>query len=198
MDNLGIIPARAGFTAPTRRTCRPTRDHPRSRGVYRVSWVGRMLGQGSSPLARGLPRPSLTGTPPARIIPARAGFTGPRRGPWPRGWDHPRSRGVYAPGRAPTATTPGIIPARAGFTVEGNEDPDRGQDHPRSRGVYIQPVIQNVVGEGSSPLARGLLHDSPPGHASPVDHPRSRGVYAPRATMSAYRVGSSPLARGLR
>ena len=30
----GIIPARAGFTAPVTRQLRPATDHPRSRGVY--------------------------------------------------------------------------------------------------------------------------------------------------------------------
>ena len=33
--DLGIIPARAGFTCPVRGTRAPRTDHPRSRGVYR-------------------------------------------------------------------------------------------------------------------------------------------------------------------
>ena len=51
--NLGIIPARAGFTGA--RLCGPglLGDHPRSRGVY--STPARMIrSRGSSPLARGL------------------------------------------------------------------------------------------------------------------------------------------------
>ena len=72
---LGIIPARAGFTPPKRGWTSTCPDHPRSRGVYRGDvWVF---------------------DPQGRIIPARAGFTA---GP-PRldqsGRDHPRSRGVY-------------------------------------------------------------------------------------------------------
>ena len=51
----GIIPARAGFTAPTAKTATPTTDHPRSRGVYRSSTPPASRNQGSSPLARGLP-----------------------------------------------------------------------------------------------------------------------------------------------
>ena len=50
---------------------------------------------GSSPLARGLPGRAGDRLQPARIIPARAGFTEEeivRPGSAP---DHPRSRGVY-------------------------------------------------------------------------------------------------------
>ena len=114
---VGIIPARAGFT-PGRRGARyPSRDHPRSRGVYALP-VG-----AESPLNR--------------IIPARAGFTPPPSASCPRPSDHPRSRGVYfsmfvasffASGSSPLArglrlhiwaepATHRIIPARAGFTV---------------------------------------------------------------------------------
>ena len=49
-----IIPARAGFTREA--TCRRCneRDHPRSRGVYRVASLSEAQARGSSPLARGL------------------------------------------------------------------------------------------------------------------------------------------------
>ena len=51
--------------------------------------------EGSSPLARGLQSVLLVTARCARIIPARAGFTG-RRGRRRRTCrDHPRSRGVY-------------------------------------------------------------------------------------------------------
>ena len=50
-----IIPARAGFTASCRCACRPTPDHPRSRGVYMIHWGNQLSVEGSSPLARGLP-----------------------------------------------------------------------------------------------------------------------------------------------
>ena len=91
---------------------------------------------GSSPLARGLPQVGGVEVGEARIIPARAGFTGGRPPPRCRISDHPRSRGVYlnavAGGNAETGSSPlarglpvvnsgpartvGIIPARAGFT----------------------------------------------------------------------------------
>ena len=217
-DNLGIIPARAGFT--------------------RVDLTPLRSQVGSSPLARGLPDDGTRMLPATRIIPARAGFTD---GAWIEDRDtpdHPRSRGVYQAmrkqmrehtGSSPLArgllTGTGtlrrrrrIIPARAGFT---GRPPWRGRgvrDHPRSRGVYgfICPV-SNRVG-GSSPLARGLR--MPPTATSlsggiiparagftpvhllqrPVleDHPRSRGVYLFDDGCCEAGPGSSPLARGLR
>ena len=93
----GIIPARAGFTIFQHPTDIPPGDHPRSRGVYAV-WTGIQTGaQGSSPLARGLPRPAGGGCQGGRIIPARAGFTAARIVEADREQDHPRSRGVYPP-----------------------------------------------------------------------------------------------------
>ena len=92
---LGIIPARAGFTRSRAGLSRAVGDHPRSRGVYpRPRPLPPSL-WGSSPLARGLR--SLVGHGAGRggIIPARAGFTR-ACAPCASGtWDHPRSRGVY-------------------------------------------------------------------------------------------------------
>ena len=131
-----IIPARAGFT-PRRGGPREARsDHPRSRGVYSSISLSTLPRTGSSPLARGLPRPVEADGAGLGIIPARAGFTSSWRRAGRRCGDHPRSRGVYS-STAPT-TSPakgssplarglpvddglgrgheGIIPARAGFT----------------------------------------------------------------------------------
>ena len=132
----GIIPARAGFTWGHHRVgCQP-RDHPRSRGVYAGAGPAEGLGEGSSPLARGLLDTGAEYIVGDGIIPARAGFTA---GPLRRGGckvDHPRSRGVYdtrvRSDREPAGSSPlarglpeldpsmhhstGIIPARAGFT----------------------------------------------------------------------------------
>ena len=115
-EELGIIPARAGFTEWGERSLLGGPDHPRSRGVY-VEYLGREgESRGSSPLARGL-----------RLK------DGCRWRPWR---DHPRSRGVYAlnqswhgsgGGSSPLArgllnpeigsvAAFRIIPARAGFT----------------------------------------------------------------------------------
>ena len=173
---VGIIPARAGFTASVSRARVSLWDHPRSRGVYRRRLRRRPRPEGSSPLARGLQETPVRPGGEPRIIPARAGFTTGNAGgsrPWT---DHPRSRGVYArtcrasqsdEGSSPLARglrgsisapgeADGIIPARAGFTDhEHVRSLDTG-DHPRSRGVY--PADEAPVGSrvGSSPLARGL------------------------------------------
>ena len=139
-----IIPARAGFTECVVETHGAIPDHPRSRGVYSRD-IGRIVvGDGSSPLARGLLLLWGADDGPTGIIPARAGFTR-RRSTLPVGWkDHPRSRGVYAAvpsrgkrfgGSSPLARGLlvlewcairhyGIIPARAGFTLADPWNPN--------------------------------------------------------------------------
>ena len=70
-------------------------DHPRTRGVYVAFLTTTLTSGGSSPHARGLQRDIERKIVNIRIIPARAGFTGPPRRP-PSCWtDHPRTRGVY-------------------------------------------------------------------------------------------------------
>ena len=171
-----IIPARAGFTILVRNSVTRPRDHPRSRGVYRVFESDSVTTAGSSPLARGLPAVLPEADGGRRIIPARAGFT--LTSPPIRCLlsDHPRSRGVYAAvllacwsygGSSPLARglpavrargrrVSRIIPARAGFTTSRAWPRAPSEDHPRSRGVYFLSVSQRRVIAGSSPLARGL------------------------------------------
>ena len=171
-----IIPARAGFTAGSRGPGFWSPDHPRSRGVYPVEITDLISGQGSSPLARGLPDLPEEARVTRRIIPARAGFTATARSRAPSTWDHPRSRGVYIfgtlvgarfYGSSPLARglrvgerldddTVRIIPARAGFTRPGWPGRRVSRDHPRSRGVYPPSRGPVVLECGSSPLARGL------------------------------------------
>ena len=74
-QNVGIIPARAGFTRPPLFITHTTPDHPRSRGVYALAFGGVAKEAGSSPLARGLPAEGRRNGTPCGIIPARAGFT---------------------------------------------------------------------------------------------------------------------------
>ena len=171
-----IIPARAGFTsvmAPPRPT---NRDHPRSRGVYRISNVLFCCDCGSSPLARGLLTRRTRRRPVSRIIPARAGFTVIPSPHTRIRQDHPRSRGVYLAARdhsvcksgssplarglppriSDHAGVTGIIPARAGFTPTSADFSGIHQDHPRSRGVYADSGVRRGYDGGSSPLARGL------------------------------------------
>ena len=173
---VGIIPARAGFTAAGPLRWDGAGDHPRSRGVYsRRARAARSSG-GSSPLARGLPTTPRSLPGRTRIIPARAGFTSRPVRQCLLFRDHPRSRGVYDPsgcdretssGSSPlarglptTATSPpvrrGIIPARAGFTPPPGAPIVGPGDHPRSRGVYSFVFCSYVRSTGSSPLARGL------------------------------------------
>ena len=154
---------------------------------------------------------------PARIIPARAGFTGGRAPRAQGGRDHPRSRGVYKAvaditdtidGSSPLARglravdrdrhhRRGIIPARAGFTRPQDHRRRRPRDHPRSRGVYSRSGRPVRVSVGSSPLAGGFTRPSRAESSPRADHPRSRGVYAPRTWPEGGAPGSSPLARGL-
>ena len=151
-----IIPARAGFTRGLLLGSRRQRDHPRSRGVYTGPPTPARQKQGSSPLARGLHAYADADDAVARIIPARAGFTGSSTTSPAAAGDHPRSRGVYrgriqcdcvAHGSSPLArglppkpvvgvVRTGIIPARAGFTGRPGACTSARTDHPRSRGVY--------------------------------------------------------------
>ena len=94
-DHVRIIPARAGFTAPSVAPSRTERDHPRSRGVYPLDPRAAAFIAGSSPLARGLLADDFVNIVAKRIIPARAGFTSRKGGPPLSRTDHPRSRGVY-------------------------------------------------------------------------------------------------------
>ena len=112
-----IIPARAGFTGTRETRATRSEDHPRLRGVYSRATHSVAGSPGSSPLARGLPKP---GSPIARvfgIIPARAGFTPASARPTRRSLDHPRSRGVYVCDVVAGPELGRIIPARAGFTA---------------------------------------------------------------------------------
>ena len=161
--NVGIIPARAGFTPRASSTRPPRRDHPRSRGVYRDQWNSWKGGYGSSPLARGLLEDHEGVRGGQGIIPARAGFTVTFDDLISTSRDHPRSRGVYdvwttyhhlVKGSSPLARglphrhprrrpRNRIIPARAGFTVYTAMGAFITADHPRSRGVYrLHHVLQ--------------------------------------------------------
>ena len=73
--DVGIIPARAGFTQHAVDVTQFEEDHPRSRGVYNLTRVFIKDARGSSPLARGLHRLGQGAHRRHRIIPARAGFT---------------------------------------------------------------------------------------------------------------------------
>ena len=212
-----IIPARAGFTAACSPRDAVRRDHPRSRGVYGPVQAHQGVGDGSSPLARGLRAEVGRLRAADRIIPARAGFTSGRLPQEAAGQDHPRSRGVYHQRprhrHAPLGSSPLARGLRGGLGRHVSGSPD----HPRSRGVYGPSSRNRRRRGGSSPLARGLLlrpegvglqggiiparagftggAGARPGLAP--DHPRSRGVYSRPDGDATPGRGSSPLARGL-
>ena len=151
-------------------------DHPRSRGVYRISSMIFAPRLGSSPLARGLLAGPAAKVFAHRIIPARAGFTISISSSFLEMMDHPRSRGVYGMslifrrsrvgssplarglrfGEMHAAARLRIIPARAGFTLSMITGVAPAGDHPRSRGVYECVLSVLPPNFGSSPLARGL------------------------------------------
>ena len=213
----GIIPARAGFTIPSFSGRFFTTDHPRSRGVYLPDGGGGRGGEGSSPLARGLPLRRPSRHAPPGIIPARAGFT--RRPTWRPGPppDHPRSRGVYnwtdsqttnELGSSPLARglrlgsvfgsgVQGIIPARAGFTWSSSTPPrSTPGSSPLARGLQLSPQ-QYLMNNRIIPARAGFTSERMTGARGTGDHPRSRGVYPARCGGERVLDGSSPLARGL-
>ena len=196
-QDIRIIPARAGFTPCKPAPGRDDTDHPRSRGVYDCAWVPVAQCLGSSPLARGLPAAAHMSAFPARIIPARAGFTDRRRRGRRRPGDHPRSRGVYDRADEECAARAGSSPLARGLHCDRAHGGLLCRDHPRSRGVYMDEEAIGQPDYGSSPLARGLqkpalafagvvgIIPARAGFTRPVggrgpgfeDHPRSRGVY---------------------
>ena len=135
----GLIPARAGNTAPLFMNAAATWAHPRSRGEHMESPASTHAGLGSSPLARGTPYGSSLTPGLHGLIPARAGNTveSGKKGAGNRA--HPRSRGEHlSPAFAdfkqsgssplargtrrgwPSGHEPrGLIPARAGNTAKG-------------------------------------------------------------------------------
>ena len=211
-----IIPARAGFTAPAAARTADSTDHPRSRGVYPKRTTSPSCTSGSSPLARGLRPQQGRRRGPARIIPARAGFTTSCRTPSPPSRDHPRSRGVYTTVRTTGTRSRGssplarglrerkhrhasvrrIIPARAGFTGLAVSHAGGLTDHPRSRGVYSSPASQARRRAGSSPLARGLPRHLRrfPTHSWIIP---ARAGFTPRPRRSTIRSWDHPRSRGV-
>ena len=171
---------------------------------------------GSSPLARGLPRPASRSATRPRIIPARAGFTAIRLPNLIMTKDHPRSRGVYLKqiardvektGSSPLArglrghrqaavSLLGIIPARAGFTGDYNNQYCELRDHPRSRGFYCRRWSPSPMPRGSSPLARGLRRPRPGRWCQPRIIP-ARAGFTPAMRGAIRYSGDHPRSRGV-
>ena len=172
-----IIPALAGNTPRGGHEEPARKDHPRSRGEYRLETVNDLDDRGSSPLSRGIHAMAFSSRTSRRIIPALAGNTchGVFLSHVPA--DHPRSRGEYVGGDAGVTGCPGssplsrgilvraceklrqlrIIPALAGNTQNDRSTREGCQDHPRSRGEYLVSRVSRESSAGSSPLSRGIL-----------------------------------------
>ena len=215
-DELGIIPAHAGFTSWRCAGPWPPRDHPRTRGVYSRCDLWARVGAGSSPHTRGLPAGPGAQVPPVGIIPAHAGFTR-RGGVLVTGpGDHPRTRGVYIGmyitifrfvGSSPhTRGLPqhlrarhhrtGIIPAHAGFTTPSSRPAPSSPDHPRTRGVYLHWPFSLTAPWGSSPHTRGLLHTQGRQRAGQRIIPAHAGFTVTRCTTRLV-TGDHPRTRGV-
>ena len=135
------------------------------------------MAMGSSPHTRGAQCVTPVGHCPARIIPAYAGSTNPRRCLCRARWDHPRIRGEHddsdqyvidglgssphtrgaLAAREPQLRGHRIIPAYAGSTETPHGGTRRPPDHPRIRGEHAALASQAHSIAGSSPHTRGAL-----------------------------------------
>ena len=172
---MRLIPAHAGKTDKTKLPVSRCGAHPRSRGENASVEHTVMPTRGSSPLTRGKPGRGLGRRGLARLIPAHAGKTTPRRSLEASRKAHPRSRGENDPSGSVSHSHPGsspltrgkrrltgvhawrrgLIPAHAGKTDERELEGLRSAAHPRSRGENCDAVGHVVADGGSSPLTRG-------------------------------------------
>ena len=172
-----IIPARAGNTSAPAPAPAPRPDHPRTGGEHASRPLIIRFDSGSSPHGRG----TREGNPQVglrlRIIPARAGNTGPAGRASRRPADHPRTGGEHTAAEVPVTTTTGssphgrgtlhlwppplpdgrIIPARAGNTTLRAFAPAVLADHPRTGGEHGTIISVGLSSFGSSPHGRGTL-----------------------------------------
>ena len=171
------IPAWAGKPAPSRRTCRSSRVHPRVGGETVLDTVAERLVGGPSPRGRGNPVEDLVGNARKRSIPAWAGkphsgsagcwmmrvhprvggetcgircHTSRTKGPSPRGRGNPIGRPVQTPHI-------GSIPAWAGKPFRDAQARSTSRVHPRVGGETSGLRIWNAFELGPSPRGRGNL-----------------------------------------
>ena len=154
---VGIIPAYAGSTSPTRRRAAAARDHPRVCGEHITNQATCGSGQGSSPRMRGAPLALCGRREGDGIIPAYAGSTDGHGFVWAARRDHPRVCGEH-----PTATV--------------SECVERGSS-PRMRGALLGElgghvaarIIPAYAGSTRPPVRRWLRCG---------DHPRVCGEHS--------------------
>ena len=179
----GLIPARAGKTPGPRRAPRRASAHPRACGENDAPDVIKSTVIGSSPRVRGKPAARSARSHSSRLIPARAGKTGPTRRVGRGSWAHPRACGENrACSAAPRLTQgssprvrgkrlaapvrprrPRLIPARAGKTRPGSNESPHEAAHPRACGENRTGEINAPFETGSSPRVRGKLSNAADG-----------------------------------
>ncbi|BCX83028.1 hypothetical protein MIT9_P2619 [Methylomarinovum caldicuralii] len=192
-----FIPACAGNTTGGRVAGSTAPVHPRMRGEHCPRTPVQQIVNGSSPHARGTPRPGAGKTLIIRFIPACAGNTifQPKRSLLPA--VHPRMRGEHFLTGARVRDPVRFIPACAGNTPYGCRRGTCQPVHPRMRGEHVHTQTNEVLPSGSSPHARGTrcqvhhhthearfipacagntVHDHSAAGQGPV-HPRMRGEH---------------------
>ena len=153
-DHLGLIPAHAGKTRPSRRSYRKQPAHPRSRGENRPGLGSSIIWPGSSPLTRRKLHVLPQRRHARRLIPAHAGKTATRPPPPSSPTAHPRSRGENS------------IPIVACCRTVGSSPLTRGK-HPRIQGAQHHcRLIPAHAGKTPFKACTSLLGTA---------HPRSRG-----------------------
>ena len=177
----GIIPARAGSSAPISENYCNNRDHPRACGEQFAAIGVKGVPRGSSPRVRGAVEQRCDGLRGRGIIPARAGSRLLDKGRISSRRDHPRACGEQlipsslmfrAAGSSPRVRGAelrdnradcalGIIPARAGSRVSTSYPRVPHGDHPRACGEQSSMVSRQSGRMGSSPRVRGAGHRFP-------------------------------------
>ena len=172
---VGIIPAYAGSTSPTRRRAAAARDHPRVCGEHITNQATCGSGQGSSPRMRGAPLALCGRREGDGIIPAYAGSTDGHGFVWAARRDHPRVCGEHA----------------AAFSVS---PPNEGSS-PRMRGA---PTARDAISGAHRiiPAYAGSTGRQGPASIRRRDHPRVCGEHTNNRTACKRRAGSSPRMRG--
>ena len=175
MPSLGPIPAHAGQPSRRRRSSRPARAYPRSRGATAILGLPPRCARGLSPLTRGNPGSRGAFVAALGPIPAHAGQPSrpARRAPGRRAY--PRSRGAttylavtctvwwglspLTRGNlqitAPLTGPAGPIPAHAGQPRNASLATRAQRAYPRSRGATERLGWTTRRSTGLSPLTRG-------------------------------------------
>ena len=173
--STGIIPARAGSSAPILGNAASSRDHPRACGEQSRHSCRRPAPRGSSPRVRGAVSSTFLVPRSAGIIPARAGSRAARSYITARTWDHPRACGEQSFLRQ-------LI-----IVIVGSS--------PRVRGAELQSV-RPALRDGIIPARAGSRRPMRGCSSHDRDHPRACGEQHPFGFLLQHRQGSSPRVRG--